>query len=127
MEEAPDRARIVEAARIAGLHEMVADLPDGYDSRIGERGVLLSGGQRQRLALARALYAPAPFLVLDEATSALDPDSERHIKEALDALAAYGTTILLIAHRPTLIEGCDRIVRLEAGRIVPVQAASATS
>jgi ATP-binding cassette subfamily B protein len=127
MESNPDHGRIAEAARIAGLHEVVADLPRGYETRIGERGVLLSGGQRQRLALARALYSPAPLLVLDEATSALDPDSERHILEALNALQARGTTILLIAHRPTLLQGCDRLVRLDRGRIVELQAASATS
>jgi ATP-binding cassette subfamily B protein len=114
----PDSARVVEAARIAGLHDMIEALPQGYESRIGERGILLSGGQRQRLALARALYAPAPLLVLDEATSAIDSASEQHILEMLDSLQAYGTTILLIAHRTTMLERCDQVIKLEDGRVI---------
>ncbi|WP_300974826.1 ABC transporter ATP-binding protein [Sphingomonas sp. LHG3406-1] len=117
---APDMERIREAVRLAGLGEFVASLPDGLDSRVGSGGQLLSGGQRQRLALARALYAPAPLLVLDEATSALDPDSERVVLRALDALQQRGTTILLIAHRETMLEGCDQVVRLEGGKLVAV-------
>ena len=74
--------------------------------------------RRQRLALARALYAPAPLLVLDEATSALDPASEAHVLRALDVLQQGGTTILIIAHRETMIAGCDRVLRLEGGRLV---------
>jgi ATP-binding cassette subfamily B protein len=123
MEREPEPGRLVEAARAAGLHEFIEALPQGYDTRIGERGILLSGGQRQRLALARALYSPAPLLVLDEATSALDPDSERHVLGALDALRASGTTVLLIAHRATMLEGCDRVIRMEGGRIVEDKAA----
>jgi subfamily B ATP-binding cassette protein MsbA len=97
---------------------MIEALPQGYESRIGERGILLSGGQRQRLALARALYAPAPLLVLDEATSAIDSASEQHILEMLDSLQAYGTTILLIAHRTTMLERCDQVIKLEDGRVI---------
>ncbi|GAA4039112.1 ABC transporter ATP-binding protein [Sphingomonas rosea] len=118
MDDAPDYVRIVQAARQVGLHELISGLPRGYETRVGERGQLLSGGQRQRLALARALYAPAPLLVLDEATSALDPQSEAHVLAALDALQAAGTTLLLIAHRPAILAGCDRLVRLEGGRAV---------
>ena len=114
----PDHVRVVEAARLAGLHEFIDALPRGYESRAGSGGLLLSGGQRQRLALARALYDPAPLLVLDEATSALDPESEQHVLLALDVLQARGTTILLIAHRASMLEHCTQQVRLEAGRIV---------
>lgn len=116
MANEPDHDRVVEAARTAGLHELIEALPEGYRTRVGERGILLSGGQRQRLALARALYDPAPLLVLDEATSALDPAGEQHVLEVLDRLQARGTTILLIAHRETMLKGCDQVVRLEGGR-----------
>jgi ATP-binding cassette subfamily B protein len=118
MESPFDRARVLEAASTVGLHDMIAALPKGFDSRVGERGVLLSGGQRQRLALARALYRPAPLLVLDEATSALDPESETLILRVLDVLQAGGTTILLIAHRSTMLEKSDRVIWMEAGRLV---------
>jgi ABC-type multidrug transport system fused ATPase/permease subunit len=118
-EEDVDLARVVEAAGLASLHDFIASLPQGYETRAGERGVALSGGQRQRLGLARALYKKAPVLVLDEATSALDEATEASVLESLDALSAErGLTIVMIAHR--LPEGfrCDRLVRLEAGRIV---------
>lgn len=117
MDANPDLRRVDEAVRQAGLEDLVAALPDGLGTRVGDRGQLLSGGQRQRLALARALYQPAPLLVLDEATSALDPGSEAHVLRALDRLQERGTTILLIAHRETMLAGCDRIVRLESGRL----------
>jgi ATP-binding cassette subfamily B protein len=113
-----DRERVVEAVRLAGLDELVAALPDGLATRVGDRGQLLSGGQRQRLALARALYAPAPLVVLDEATSALDPEGEAHVLRALDVLQQRGTTILIIAHRNSMLAGCDRIIRLKAGRLL---------
>lgn len=117
MADRSDHPRLVEAARLAGLHPFIASLPRGYETRIGERGLLLSGGQRQRLALARALYAPAPLLILDEATSAIDPETETHILGALRALSERGTTILLIAHRSSMVEGCDQIIGLDEGRI----------
>jgi ATP-binding cassette subfamily B protein len=117
MDPAPAPERIEEAVRLAGLDEMVARLPSGLATRVGDRGQLLSGGQRQRLALARALYDPAPLLVLDEATSALDPDSEAHVLRALAVLQERGTTILIIAHRDTMLAGCDQVIRLEGGRL----------
>ncbi|NJC06468.1 ATP-binding cassette subfamily B protein [Sphingomonas kaistensis] len=117
MDPSPDTRRVLDAVRLAGLDELVAMLPDGLATRVGDRGQLLSGGQRQRLALARALYRPAPLLVLDEATSALDPGSEAHVLSALDGLQERGTTILLIAHRDTMMAGCDRVVRLKSGRL----------
>jgi ATP-binding cassette, subfamily B, bacterial PglK len=121
----PDAERLQQVAKLVGLDRFVAGLPDGFEARVGERGMLLSGGQRQRLALARALYSPAALLVLDEATTALDADSEAMIRQALDALQRAGTTIVIIAHQQAMLEGCDRIVRLEGGRIAEVQAAAA--
>jgi ABC-type multidrug transport system fused ATPase/permease subunit len=113
-----DRARVIEAARLARLHDFILSLPEGYDTRAGERGVALSGGQRQRLGLARALYKGAPVLVLDEATSALDEATEAEVLESLDALSASrGLTIVMIAHRLHPGFRCDLVVRLERGRI----------
>jgi ABC-type multidrug transport system fused ATPase/permease subunit len=115
-----DRARAVEAARLAQLHDFIESLPQGYETRVGERGVALSGGQRQRLGLARALYKGAPVLVLDEATSALDEATEAAVLESLDLLcAARGLTIVMIAHRLHPAFRADQVVRLEKGRIAP--------
>ncbi len=115
----PDRARIEAAAKAAHLADVVASLPAGYDTEIGDNGMRLSGGQRQRLAIARAIYKDAPILILDEATSALDTESERAVQQALDGLM-QGRTTLVIAHRLSTIEHADRIVVLEHGRIVEV-------
>jgi ABC-type multidrug transport system fused ATPase/permease subunit len=109
-------ADIEAAARAAFAHGFISELPQGYDTPIGERGVRLSGGQKQRIALARALLADAPVLVLDEATSSLDPESEREVQEALDA-ALKGRTALVIAHRLSTVRSADRICVLEQGRI----------
>ncbi len=113
----PDRAQIVAAAEAANARDFIEALPDGFDTRIGENGVLLSGGQRQRLAIARALLKDAPVLILDEATSALDSESEQHIQTALYRLME-GRTTLVIAHRLSTIERADRIIVLDAGRII---------
>ena len=108
----------VEAAtRAAHAHDFIAAMPQGYDTLIGENGVLLSGGQRQRIAIARAILKDAPILILDEATSALDTESERLVQAALDALMKNRTT-LVIAHRLSTIEKADRIVVLDKGRII---------
>jgi ATP-binding cassette, subfamily B, bacterial MsbA len=112
-----DRDRVAEALRSANLSDFVATLPNGIDSLIGHNGGELSGGQRQRLAIARAIYKDAPILILDEATSALDSESERQVQDALERLMR-GRTSLVIAHRLSTIEGADRIVALEAGRVV---------
>jgi subfamily B ATP-binding cassette protein MsbA len=109
--------RIEAAARAANAHGFIAELPNGYDTVIGELGVKLSGGQRQRLAIARALLKNAPILVLDEATSALDNESERLVQEAIERLMA-GRTTLVIAHRLSTIRHADRIAVLDRGRIV---------
>lgn len=110
-------AEIIDAARRAHAHEFVSELPDGYDSLIGERGVKLSGGQRQRLAIARAILAAPEILVMDEATSNLDTESEQYIQEAMQDLLK-GRTSFVIAHRLSTIAHADIIVVMEAGRIV---------
>ncbi|HJV79981.1 lipid A export permease/ATP-binding protein MsbA [Noviherbaspirillum sp.] len=113
----PDRARVEAAARAAHLNDVIAGLPDGLETTIGDNGSRLSGGQRQRLAIARAIYKDAPILILDEATSALDTESERAVQAALDELMR-GRTTLVIAHRLSTIEHADRIVVLVGGHIV---------
>jgi subfamily B ATP-binding cassette protein MsbA len=108
---------IEQAAQAANALEFIRDLPDGFETLVGENGVLLSGGQRQRVAIARALLKDAPILILDEATSALDTESERQIQDALDHLIRNRTT-LVIAHRLSTVEKANRIVVLHKGRIV---------
>ncbi|HEV2301768.1 MAG TPA: ABC transporter ATP-binding protein [Stellaceae bacterium] len=110
-------AEIEKAARDANAHEFIARLPQGYQTIIGERGVLLSGGQRQRLAIARALLRDAPILILDEALSSVDAENEAAIERALDGLAA-GRTTLVLAHRLSSVIGADRILVLDRGHIV---------
>nr|WP_269142461.1 ABC transporter transmembrane domain-containing protein [Sulfitobacter mediterraneus] len=110
-------ADVQEAARAAAAHAFISALPEGYDSYLGERGVMLSGGQKQRIAIARAILRDAPVLLLDEATSALDAESERAVQLAVDKLSADRTT-LIVAHRLATVKKADRIVVLEAGRIV---------
>jgi subfamily B ATP-binding cassette protein MsbA len=112
--EAADIERVAEAAHALTF---IQELPGGFETLIGDRGVLLSGGQRQRLAIARAMLKDAPILILDEATSALDTEAERHIQAALEELMQHRTT-LVIAHRLSTIENADRIVVLDQGRIV---------
>ena len=114
--EASD-AEVEAAARAAAAHEFIARLPQGYDTYVGERGVMLSGGQRQRLAIARAILRDAPVLLLDEATSALDAESERAVQQAVERLAE-GRTTLIIAHRLATVKRADRIVVFQDGRIV---------
>ncbi len=110
-------AEVEEAARAAAAHDFVAGMPGGYDTWLGERGVLLSGGQKQRIALARAILRDAPVLLLDEATSSLDAESERAVQEAVDRLS-QGRTTLVIAHRLATVKRADRILVLEGGRLV---------
>ena len=115
----PDQQRIIEAAHAAHLADVITQLPEGYNTMIGDNGMRLSGGQRQRLAIARAIYKNAPILILDEATSALDTESERAVQMALDTLMKNRTT-LVIAHRLSTIEHAHRIVVLQEGRIAEV-------
>ncbi len=110
-------AEVEAAARAAAAHDFLSALPDGYDSDVGERGVMLSGGQKQRIAIARAILRNAPILLLDEATSALDAESERLVQEAVDELSRDRTTVV-VAHRLATVKKADRIVVLDHGRIV---------
>lgn len=112
-------ADIEAAARAAGADDFIRELPQGYDTHLGEKGARLSGGQRQRIAIARALLKDPPILLLDEATSSLDAESERYVQEALERLMEHRTT-LVIAHRLATILKADRIVVLDHGRIVDI-------
>ena len=116
---AVDDDALVSACRAAHAHDFITRLDAGYDTMVGENGVMLSGGQRQRVAIARALLKNAPILILDEATSALDTESERKVQRGLDALMR-GRTTLVIAHRLSTIEKADRIVVMRAGDIVEI-------
>ncbi len=112
-------AELVEAVRQAAAHEFISQLPDGYDTRVGERGFQLSGGQRQRVAIARAFLKNAPVLVLDEATSHLDAESESLIHQALNRLME-GRSTLVIAHRLSTVRNADKIIVLDEGKVVEV-------
>jgi ATP-binding cassette subfamily B protein len=114
--EASD-AEVEAAARAAAAHDFLMALPEGYDSEVGERGVMLSGGQKQRIAIARAILRDAPVLLLDEATSALDAESEQAVQQAVETLSE-GRTTLIVAHRLATVKKADRIVVFEQGRIV---------
>jgi len=116
--EAIDQEHVREAARIARIDQFIMeDLPEGYQTHIGERGVRLSGGQRQRIGIARALYHDADLIVFDEATSALDNLTEQEVMDAIDALPG-DKTVLMIAHRLSTVKRCDRIIVLDRGVVV---------
>jgi len=114
---AASRTEIEQAAKLAHLHQFIASLPDGYETRVGERGLKLSGGEKQRIAIARAVLKDPKILIFDEATSALDSHSEQAIQQALSEVAMNHTT-LVIAHRLSTIVDADEILVLEQGQIV---------
>jgi len=111
------KEEVIEAAKKAYIHDFIANLPDTYETLVGERGIKLSGGQRQRIAIARAILYNAPILLLDEATSSLDPISERLIKDALAKLME-GRTSIVIAHRLSTVIHADRIFVISDGKVV---------
>jgi len=108
---------VVDAAKLAHAHEFIMELPEGYETLVGDQGVTLSGGEKQRIVIARAMIRRPEFLILDEATSALDNISEAAVQKAIDQVAKECTT-LVIAHRLTTIRNADKIVVIEKGRIV---------
>jgi ATP-binding cassette, subfamily B, bacterial PglK len=115
-DDATSTARVERAARLANIHDFIAQLPQGYETFVGERGVRLSGGQRQRLVIARALYRDPEVLVFDEATSALDPETEQAVMDAIGTLA-HQKTLLIISHRPATLQRCDLVYEVAGGKI----------
>ena len=112
-----DSERVILAAKLAGVHNMILSLPKGYDTQIGEAGGTLSGGQRQRLGLARAVYGDPAFIVLDEPNANLDDVGEQALGRAIMELKNKGKTVVLITHRPSAIALADRLVVMQDGRV----------
>jgi ATP-binding cassette subfamily C protein/ATP-binding cassette subfamily C protein EexD len=113
----PDPDSVFAAAKLAGCHEMILKLPKGYETEIGESGTFLSGGQRQMIGLARALYGRPKLVVLDEPNSNLDGDGEQALLRALEHIKQAGTTVVLVSHRPALVQGVDKVVVLRDGMV----------
>jgi subfamily B ATP-binding cassette protein HlyB/CyaB len=109
--------RVVAAADLAGAPDFILELPEGYDTIVGERGATLSGGQRQRIAIARALVTNPRIVIFDEATSQLDYESERVIRQNMERIA-MGRTVIIIAYRLSTVRRCDRILTIERGRLI---------
>jgi subfamily B ATP-binding cassette protein HlyB/CyaB len=111
--------RVIETARLAGAHDFISEMPEGYDTIVGEQGASLSGGQRQRIAIARALFTNPRVLIFDEATSALDYESEAIIQKNMRAICK-GRTVLIIAHRLSAVRDAHRIVVMERGKVTEI-------
>lgn len=114
-----DKEKVVQAAKMAQIHEFINELPKGYDTEIGERGVRLSGGQRQRISIARALYNDPDILILDEATSSLDNETEKDVMIAINQISGQ-KTIIMIAHRLSTLEACHQIIKIEKGKVIGI-------
>lgn len=114
----PDADKVIKAAQQAGLHELILHMPNGYDTYIGEGGAVLSGGQRQRIGLARALYGNPRIVVLDEPDANLDTNGERALQQALVALKASGTTVIIVTHKLPLLSMTDKILAMQDGAVV---------
>ena len=114
----PDMERIVSIVKQLGLIEFIENLPNGFNTQIGENGTSLSGGEKQRLAIARAIYKNPEIFIFDEATSSLDSDSEQYVKSAIQNLKQQGKTILIIAHRLSTVLAADKIAILENGIVI---------
>jgi ATP-binding cassette subfamily C exporter for protease/lipase len=114
MTDAPDES-VVAAARLAGVHDMILHLPDGYATEVGPQGAVLSGGQRQRIGLARAMFGGPRVVVLDEPTASLDQLGENAVLDAIRRLKAHRTTVILVAHRPRLLTDVDKVLVLSEG------------
>jgi ABC-type protease/lipase transport system fused ATPase/permease subunit len=117
----PKHESIIDAARTAGAHELILRLPNGYATSVGDDGCFLSGGQRQRIALARAIYGEPSLVVLDEPNSNLDAEGDRALTEAILNLKAMGTTVIVMAHRPSAIAAVEKLLMLRDGRIEALQ------
>ena len=113
-----DSEKVIAAAQTAGVHQMVLNFPEGYDTRIGDGGIVLSGGQRQRIGLARALYGNPKLVVLDEPNSNLDEAGENALLASLPKLKAAGTTLVVVSHKPSLLVGVDKLLMIADGKIV---------
>ena len=111
-----DLEKVIDCAKLAKIDKAISGMPDGYNTRVGERGVKLSGGQRQRIGIARALYSEAQVIILDEATSALDLKTELEVMESIEKFKP-NLTYFIVAHRISTLKNCDVIVHLEEGRI----------
>ena len=125
-DEVISQSQVERAARLANIHDFVAQLPEGYETLVGERGVRLSGGQRQRLVIARALYRDPEVLVFDEATSALDQETEQAVMDAIGTLA-HQKTLLIISHRPATLQRCDLVYEVAGGKITAREPAALRS